>query len=65
MHSLMGFSAGYRPTGQNSKMGVMSGLATIRPEPAICPSTRLDECVDLLATVDIAGRRVAGPQSDI
>jgi hypothetical protein len=46
-----------RPPGSYPKTGVMSGLATILPEPAIRPSTRLDECVGLISPFERASLR--------
>ena len=45
--------AHYRLHGQNSKIGVMSGLATIRQEPELRPAMSLSERVARKSTVEI------------
>jgi hypothetical protein len=42
-----------RLCGSNRKSTVLFGLATILREPAIRPSIRLDECVGLMAAVEV------------
>jgi len=51
LHS-SGFRADYRPSGSYPKTGVMSGLATMRPEPERPGRFVLETCIGLSAPVE-------------